>query len=147
MDAINHHLHKPVMMGADTTYMCQGLFRTFLPDAIDAYLLIALPTAFLVTGGIGIVLERTVVRWLYGRPLETLLATSGIGLMLMQLVLTVLVTCRWIVTFKLGRVLQAVRDAESRLMFIGYDPLWCELGDPASAGTGRHGDPAVRTVL
>ena len=77
------------MIGAYTTYLCQSLFRNYFPNALDWYLSAALPAAFLVAFAVGVALERTVIRWLYGRPLETLLATWGISLMLMQLVRTV----------------------------------------------------------
>ena len=89
MGIINMAHGELLMIGAYTTYVCQLLFRKFLPGALDAYLVVALPAAFLVAGGIGVILERTVIRWLYGRPLETLLATWGISLMLMQLVRTI----------------------------------------------------------
>ncbi len=89
MGIINMAHGELLMIGAYTTYVCQLLFRKFLPGALDAYLIVALPAAFLVAGGIGVILERTVIRWLYGRPLETLLATWGISLMLMQLVRTI----------------------------------------------------------
>ncbi len=89
MGIINMAHGELLMIGAYTTYMCQMLFRTYFPDAIDAYLLVALPAAFVVAGTVGIIMERTVIRWLYGRPLETLLATWGISLMLMQLVRTI----------------------------------------------------------
>jgi len=86
MGIINMAHGELLMIGAYTTYVCQLMFRQFLPNAIDAYLIVALPAAFIVAGAVGIALERTVIRWLYGRPLETLLATWGISLMLMQLV-------------------------------------------------------------
>jgi urea transport system permease protein len=86
MGIINMAHGELLMIGAYTTYVCQLLFRNFFPGAIDAYLLVALPAAFIVAGAVGIVLERTVIRWLYGRPLETLLATWGISLILMQTV-------------------------------------------------------------
>lgn len=84
MGIINMAHGELLMIGAYTTYVCQLLFRHFFPGAIDAYLIVALPAAFLVTAAVGIVLERLVIRWLYGRPLETLLCTWGISLMLMQ---------------------------------------------------------------
>jgi urea transport system permease protein len=65
------------------------MFRAHLPQALDWYLLCALPVAFLSAAVVGMVLERTVIRWLYGRPLETLLATWGISLFLIQLVRSV----------------------------------------------------------
>jgi urea transport system permease protein len=66
----------------------QNVFRTQAPGAFEWYPLFAAPTAFVVAGLVGIILERTVIRYLYGRPLETLLATWGISLMLIQLVRT-----------------------------------------------------------
>ncbi|MDB5842457.1 MAG: urtB [Herminiimonas sp.] len=89
MGIINMAHGELLMIGAYTTYVCQSLFRQYLPGAIDAYLLAALPCAFLVAAAVGILLERTVIRWLYGRPLETLLATWGISLILMQTVRTI----------------------------------------------------------
>ncbi len=89
MGIINMAHGELLMIGAYTTYMCQSLFRTYFPAALDAYLLMAVPAAFLVAATVGIALERTVIRWLYGRPLETLLATWGISLMLMQGVRTI----------------------------------------------------------
>lgn len=89
MGIINMAHGELLMIGAYTTYLCQMFFRNYLPGLQDAYLLAALPAAFLVAGLVGVVLERTVIRWLYGRPLETLLATWGISLILMQLVRTI----------------------------------------------------------
>ena len=86
MGIINMAHGELLMIGAYTTYACQLLFRHFFPGALDAYLLLALPAAFTVSALVGIVLERTVIRWLYGRPLETLLCTWGISLVLMQAV-------------------------------------------------------------
>jgi len=87
MGVINMAHGELMMVGAYATYLVQDLFRTHLPAAwFDAYLLAALPAAFLVSAGVGAVLERGVIRWLYGRPLETLLATWGISLVLMQAV-------------------------------------------------------------
>jgi urea transport system permease protein len=86
MGIINMAHGELLMIGAYTTFVCQSLFRKYLPDHVDAYLIAALPAAFIVAGIVGIILERVVIRWLYGRPLETLLATWGISLMLMQTV-------------------------------------------------------------
>jgi len=72
------------MIGAYATYVVQNLFRQYLPDAFNGYLLLAVPVAFLVSAVVGMVLERTVIRHLYGRPLETLLATWGLSLILIQ---------------------------------------------------------------
>ncbi|MGO2489636.1 MAG: urea ABC transporter permease subunit UrtB, partial [Pseudomonas taetrolens] len=73
-------------LGAYATYGVQLLFQRYTPGAIEFYPLLALPVAFFVTAGVGMLLERTIIRHLYGRPLETLLATWGISLMLIQLV-------------------------------------------------------------
>ncbi|MGK5027658.1 urea ABC transporter permease subunit UrtB [Janthinobacterium sp. RB2R34] len=89
MGIINMAHGELLMIGAYTTYLCQLFFRAYLPGMQDWYLLAALPTAFFVAGLVGVVLERTVIRWLYGRPLETLLATWGISLILMQTVRTI----------------------------------------------------------
>ncbi|MES2025773.1 MAG: urea ABC transporter permease subunit UrtB [Pseudomonadota bacterium] len=86
MGIINMAHGELLMIGAYTTYVCQLVFRKYFPEAIDAYLLVALPAAFIVAGAVGIALERLVIRWLYGRPLETLLCTWGISLILMQTV-------------------------------------------------------------
>jgi urea transport system permease protein len=84
MGVINMAHGELMMIGAYATYVVQGLFRQFLPDLFDAYLLVAIPTSFLAAALVGAVLERLVLRHLYGRPLETLLATWGISLVLMQ---------------------------------------------------------------
>jgi len=84
MGVINMAHGELMMIGAYATYVVQGLFRHYLPDMFDAYLLVAIPTSFLAAALVGAVLERLVLRHLYGRPLETLLATWGISLVLMQ---------------------------------------------------------------
>jgi urea transport system permease protein len=89
MGVINMAHGELIMIGAYTTYVVQNLFRSHLPGAFDAYLLLAVPAAFVVSGLVGMALERSVIRWLYGRPLETLLATWGISLMLIQAVRTI----------------------------------------------------------
>ncbi len=71
-----------IMLGAYTTYVIQQL----MPDSIGLALFLAIPAAFLVSGLTGIIIERSVIRFLYGRPLETLLATFGISLILQQAV-------------------------------------------------------------
>ena len=75
-----------LMIGAYATFVIQGLFRHYLPGLIDYYLIFALPFAFICAAGVGLLLEWLVLRHLYGRPLETLLATFGVSLLLMQLV-------------------------------------------------------------
>ena len=74
-----------MMIGAYATYVVQGIFQKYMPGAFDWYLVAAVPVAFMAAALMGAALERGVIRYLYGRPLETLLATWGISLMLMQL--------------------------------------------------------------
>ena len=89
MGVINMAHGELMMIGAYATFVVQGLFRQYLPGAFDWYLVAAVPVAFAASALMGAFLERSVIRFLYGRPLETLLATWGISLMLMQLVRTV----------------------------------------------------------
>jgi len=89
MGVINMAHGELMMIGAYATYVVQGLFRQYLPGAFDWYLVAAVPAAFAASAAVGAILERGVIRFLYGRPLETLLATWGISLMLMQGVRTV----------------------------------------------------------
>jgi urea transport system permease protein len=86
MGVINMAHGELMMIGAYATYVVQGLFQRYLPGAFDWYLVAAIPVAFGASALMGALLERSVIRFLYGRPLETLLATWGISLMLMQLV-------------------------------------------------------------
>ena len=87
MGVINMAHGEMIMLGAYTAYVCQQLFRAYLPaEWIDAYLPVAVPVAFLFAGAVGVALERSVIRFLYGRPLETLLATWGVSLILQQAV-------------------------------------------------------------
>jgi len=87
MGVINMAHGELIMIGAYTTYVVQGFFRG--SKYFDWYLLAAVPASFIVAAAVGMLLERVVIRWLYGRPLETLLATWGISLMLIQVVRTV----------------------------------------------------------
>jgi urea transport system permease protein len=86
MGVINMAHGELMMIGAYATYVVQNIFRTYFPGAFDAYVIAAIPVSFLAAALVGAVLERGVIRWLYGRPLETLLATWGISLILMQAV-------------------------------------------------------------
>jgi urea transport system permease protein len=82
MGVINMAHGELMMLGAYTTYVIQQA----MPNHIGASVLIAIPAAFIVAGGVGVLIERGVVRFLYGRPLETLLATFGLSLILQQVV-------------------------------------------------------------
>jgi urea transport system permease protein len=86
MGVINMAHGELMMVGAYATYVVQALFRTHAPGWFDYYLPLAIPLAFLSAALVGALLERTVLKHLYGRPLETLLATWGISLILMQTV-------------------------------------------------------------
>ena len=86
MGVINMAHGELMMIGAYTTWGVQNLFRHFAPGLFDGYILVAIPASFLVAAAVGAILERGVIRFLYGRPLETLLATWGISLVLMQVV-------------------------------------------------------------
>ncbi|MEY3202513.1 MAG: urea transporter permease subunit UrtB [Pseudomonadota bacterium] len=87
MGVINMAHGEFLMIGAYVTYLTQSAFRAWFPEAFSFYVLAAIPAAFIVTALLGVVLERSVLRFLYGRPLETLLTTWGVSLLLMQ-------TCR-----------------------------------------------------
>ncbi|MEL6978745.1 MAG: urea ABC transporter permease subunit UrtB, partial [Pseudomonadota bacterium] len=89
MGVINMAHGELVMIGAYTTFVVQEIIRNNAPELFDLSLLIAAPLAFLVAGAVGIGIERGVVRYLYGRPLETLLATWGVSLILQQAVRTI----------------------------------------------------------
>jgi urea transport system permease protein len=88
MGVINMAHGEMVMLGAYTTFVVQEVIRSRYPGLFDYSLFIALPLAFLVAGGVGVLIERGIIRFLYGRALETLLATWGISLIMQQAVRT-----------------------------------------------------------
>jgi len=89
MGVINMAHGEMVMLGAYVTFVVQDLIRSHNPALFDYSLVIAIPLAFVFAGAVGILIERTVIRFLYGRPLETLLATWGLSLILQQAVRSV----------------------------------------------------------
>jgi urea transport system permease protein len=86
MGVINMAHGEMVMIGAYVTFVVQELIRTHNPALFSYSLAIAIPLAFIVAGFVGILVERCIIRFLYGRPLETLLATWGLSLILQQAV-------------------------------------------------------------
>lgn len=88
MGVINMAHGEMVMLGAYATYLVQEGFRLYAPELFGWSLLLAVPAAFLLSGGVGVAVERGIIRYLYGRPLETLLATWGLSLILQQAVRT-----------------------------------------------------------
>ncbi len=89
MGVINMAHGELMMIGAYAAYVVQNLFKAYAPGAFGWYVAAAIPVSFLAAALVGALMERTVIRWLYGRPLETLLATWGISLILMQTVRTI----------------------------------------------------------
>ncbi|MGE0425725.1 MAG: urea ABC transporter permease subunit UrtB [Reyranellaceae bacterium] len=87
MGVINMAHGEMIMLGAYTAYTVQIIFRALLPrEFVGFYLVVSVPVAFVVAGAVGILIERTVIRFLYGRPLDTMLATWGLSLILQQAV-------------------------------------------------------------
>lgn len=89
MGVINMAHGEMVMLGAYTTFVVQEIIRSSAPGLFDYSLAFAIPAAFLVAGAVGVAIERGVIRFLYGRPLDTLLATWGVSLILQQTVRTI----------------------------------------------------------
>ncbi len=89
MGVINMAHGEMVMIGAYVTFVVQEIIRASFPGLMDYSILFAIPSAFLIAGAVGIAIERGIIRWLYGRPLETLLATWGLSLILQQAVRTI----------------------------------------------------------
>ncbi len=88
MGVINMAHGEMVMLGAYVTFVIQEIIRQHAPALFDYSLALAIPSAFLFSGAVGILIERSIIRFLYGRPLETLLATWGLSLVLQEAVRT-----------------------------------------------------------
>jgi urea transport system permease protein len=124
MGVINMAHGEMVMLGAYATYVVQGLIRSYAPAYADYSIILAVPAAFLSTGLVGVAVERGLIRWLYGRPLETLLATWGLSLILQQLVRSIfgasnvsVITPSWMSgSFALGGLLITL----NRLWIVGF---------------------------
>jgi urea transport system permease protein len=86
MGVINMAHGEMMMIGAYTSFVVQNFFIAHLASHLDWYIVVAVPASFVVSGAVGVLMERMVIRHLYGRPLETLLATWGISLLLIQTV-------------------------------------------------------------
>jgi urea transport system permease protein len=89
MRVINMAHGEMLMLGAYATYVTQQFFRAHFPEHTSLYLVAAVPVALVTCMAVGAILERSVIRFLYGRPLETLLATYGLSLLLIQVVRTI----------------------------------------------------------
>ena len=89
MGVINLAHGELMMLGAYTTFVVQNVFKSFGDLWFNFYIIVAIPIAFLISAVVGIILERGAIRFLYGRPLETLLATWGVSLILRQFVRSV----------------------------------------------------------
>ncbi|MBD2014817.1 urea ABC transporter permease subunit UrtB [Microcoleus sp. FACHB-53] len=98
MGVINMAHGELMMLGAYTTFVVQNGFNLLGKPWFETYILVALPMAFLVAAAMGLILERGVIRYLYGRPLETLLATWGVSLILQQFVRSV----NWVLAISLA---------------------------------------------
>ncbi|MBD2848306.1 urea ABC transporter permease subunit UrtB [Paenibacillus sp. IB182496] len=90
MNVINMAHGELIMVGAYATYVTQNLFNDYLPASLfNWYFVLAIPVSFLIAFLLGLVLEASLIRFLYGRPLDSLLATWGVALMLQQLARTI----------------------------------------------------------
>ena len=98
MGVINLAHGELMMLGAYSTFVVQNIFKPLGEPWFNFYIIVAIPVAFIVSGVVGLILERGAIRFLYGRPLETLLATWGVSLILQQFVRSV----NWLLIISLG---------------------------------------------
>lgn len=137
MGVINLAHGELMMLGAYTTFVVQNLFKFLFGEdslGLQFYFIFALPLGFLVAGLVGLLLEKTVIRHLYGRPLETLLATWGVSLILRQFVRSV----NWALAIALGLFL--LRGAIVKLIHYGAQ----KIGPRAKGMDGATGSPWER---
>ena len=98
MGVINLAHGELMMLGAYATFVVQNIFKPLGEPWFSLYILVAIPVAFIISAIMGLILERGAIRFLYGRPLETLLATWGISLILRQFVRSV----NWLLFISIG---------------------------------------------
>ncbi|MEL6929659.1 MAG: urea ABC transporter permease subunit UrtB [Cyanobacteria bacterium J06600_6] len=98
MGVINLAHGELMMLGAYATFVVQNIFKSFGEPWFDFYIIVAIPVAFIISAIMGLILERGAIRFLYGRPLETLLATWGVSLILQQFVRSV----NWLLFMAIG---------------------------------------------
>ena len=98
MGVINLAHGELIMLGAYSTFVVQNIFKSFGEPWFSFYIIVAIPIAFIISAIAGLILERGAIRFLYGRPLETLLATWGVSLILQQFVRSV----NWLLFISLG---------------------------------------------
>lgn len=159
MGVINLAHGELIMLGAYTTYVVQLIFKQpALQPVYDIYLIVALPIAFVVSGVVGILLERTIIRRLYGNPLETLLATWGVSLILQQFVRSVPLAygAGLVLALLIGFLLPALLperlhlDVSSRWLRLGSWALGALVGVVSAGGLAaairKLGRPDARNV-
>ena len=124
MGVINMAHGELMMLGAYTTYVMQNLFRG--SSFFDLYLVAAIPMAFLASAAVGMALERSVIRWLYGRPLETLLSTWGISLILMFTLIVFVILMTVLKRTRLGLYIRAVSQNRAMARAMGVRTAWVD---------------------
>ncbi|SDE32349.1 urea ABC transporter permease subunit UrtB [Sporomusa acidovorans] len=123
MKVINMAHGEFIMIGAYVTFLLHNLFAAQLPAFFDTYFFFAIPAAFIVAGMMGLILEQTVIKHLYGRPLDSMLATWGVSLILQQLARSIFgapnVDVRSPAWLNGGLIIQGLQFPYKRLFIIG----------------------------